>query len=913
MSHFRRPVVVPLVILLAGLIGLAQQPPAEKPSRTTIPFEEEEKDPPKPPYKRIDVDDDISDVAAASGGYYVRLDPVYRAVATAPHPDLKNFLATFAVAFDRATKFGPKGQPPPKARVLPVPLLWGTGGTTYPPEFGVVPLDDTNKPMAVAPLTRQQVSLVEPFERIAAAEAARVTNPGYTGWGKPPPSRAEILAAAETVLSEVLLFHDKARELGKRRDRGWDSVKAEVNDRLTEVRLARVKQAVADRNWPTVRAMGRTLADRYRTQPKVLEVIWAARLAEAEDGMKADRPGDLERIRELLNEYDARFPKSKDETAARLRKAVADRAAQLFAEAQRKSFSNPTEARNILRTVEGLDPNLDGLRSKMLELKAGYNVLYVGSPRLPERMTPGTARWDSERQAVELLFEGQYAALPDEAVGVRYEPALAADRAVVVGAGVRDVTLVGNAEWAGPDRGYVDPADAAGTLDLLRARPDTWEADRSPWIKDIAPLPAEPGTVRVRFGRGHPDARELLTFKLLPAQWLKARGKAADDPEFARRPFGTGPFRLATGPRLPTGEVVFESNPSYGRRPGRLAQPGLKEVRFKAVAPDRVGDAVEAFRTGNLHVLPDVPAGDLARYQGTPLAGTVRVVREANPRRFHMLAINHRRPPLQSIDLRRGLLHAIDREAILTEVFRGGVKDVHRAMSGPFPPQSWAADKPLGNPAPPLFDRDLAAAKLRAYRDAGGPTSLSLAFTADDPLARTACERLRADLEAAGGGAAGKGVSLQLEPLPPAEFYRRVVDEHRFDLAYLPFDYRDDLYPLDLASFLDPAAAGPGGRNVGGYLASESVRTKEDDDLARKLAEVPQYRDPKRLESLARDLHRRCNEAVPFVPLWHLDRHMVISTAVEVFLDGRTEEVSPGLLDQTTLFRSVGRWRMKAQ
>ena len=898
----------PLAVLLACVVGLAQ-PPAQKPTRTTIPFEQEEKDPPKPPYKRIEVDDDLSDVAAASGGYYVRLDGINRAAAATTNPDLKDFLASLAIPFDKVTLVATKkGEQRNSARVTPVPLLWGEGGTTYPAEFGVVPILDANKPGEITVLTRQQVYRIDPFERVAVQDVVRWTNPGFTWENKPAPSRGEILAAGEAVLADVLLFHDRARELGKRKEKPWDKVKAEVNDKLTEVRLARVKQAVADRDWPAVRAMGGRLAERYRTQPKVLEVIFAARLAEAEDGLKADRPGDLERVRELLNEYDARFPGSTDETAKRLRKAVADKAAQLFADAQRKAFNDPTAARNLLRAVEGLNPDQPGLRKQMQELKAGYNILYVGTPRLPERMTPGTARWDSEKQAVELMFEGLYEALPDEVVGVRYEPVLSAGRAVV-GAGVRDLALVGNAEWAGADRAYLDPADLTGTFAQLRAKPETWEADRSRWVKDIVPVPAEPGRVRVRFERGHPDARELLTFKLLPARWLDANGKKLDDLDFARRPFGTGPFRLATGSRS-SAEVAFESNPAYARRPGRMAQPGLKEVRFKQVVPDRIGDAVEAFRNGNLHVLPDVPAADLPRYRDG-LAGTVRVVREANPRRIHILAVNHRRPALQKVDLRRGLTHAIDRDGILADVFRGAEKDAHRAMSGPFPPNSWAADKPFGMAAASPFNRDLAAAKLRTYRDDGGAASLNLAYAADDPLAKAACERMRADLEAAGGGGAGKGVSLQLEPLPPAELYRQVVDEHRYDLAYLPFDYRDDLYPLDLASFLDPTAAGPGGRNVCGYLAGGAGGTKEDDDLGRKLAEVPLYRDPNRLSALARDLHKRCNDAVPFVPLWNLDRHMVVSTVVKVFLDGRPEEVSPGLLDQTTLFRSVGRWRME--
>lgn len=907
----------PVALLLAataGLAAFAQQPPAEPPPRTTIPFEEEEPNAPKPPYKRIELDDDLPDLAVTSGAYYARLNDVLRGAAAAKNPAVKEFLSGFTVAFDRVTEVAPRNKPRPQYRVTPVPLLWGDGGVVFPDEFGVVPLDDGNRTGEVKTLARGQVFRIESFERIALAAVNRFLN--STPSEKDVPKPDDKLAAAERVLSDVLLFHDRARELNRRKGVVWNPVKAEVNEKLTEIRVARIRQAVQDKDWATVRSLGGRLADRYRNQPKVLEVVYTARLAEAEEGLRSDRVADLERVKVLLNEYDARFPNSADETAGRLRKVVADRASKLLGDAARFAVQNPTEARNILRTVESLDPDHPGLRKQQQELKSGYAVLLVGTRRLPERMSPGTARWDSEKQAVELMFEGLTEAVSDEALGVRYWPVLAADRPLI-GAGVRDLSLVGSAEWAGPDRGLLDVGDLTGTVDLLRARPGTWEADPVGWIKDVAPAPGEPGRVRIRFDRGHPDPRSLLTFKLLPARWLASKGKQADDSEFARRPFGTGPFRLAPTYRPPvpgdpgSGQVAFVSNPAYGRRPGRMGQPAIKEVRFVDVTRGEHPSELFKGEVPRLHVLTDVPTAELPMYDGPGLVGRVQVAKADASRRIHILAVNHRRPTLQSANLRRGLMHAVDRDAILNDVFRAGQPKFHRALTGPFPPTTWAAARPNGVDPPALYNRDLAAAKLRAYRDAGGPSTVRLAFTADDPLAKAACERIRADVEAAGGGAGGTGVSLELEPLTPADLYRQTQDEHRFDLAYLPFDYRNDWYPVELARFLDPSAAGRGGRNYLGFFAPGSEVGKEGDELSRVLDDVRLYRDPGKLVSRSHDIQKLFNDVVPFVPLWHLDRHLVISTAVKVYLDGRPEEASPRMLDPTTLFDSVGRWRIE--
>lgn len=882
----------PWVVVLALFAGLvAAQPP------------EEEEPNPRKPVKVIDPDADDG-VAVPDGMFYARLPAIVRAAANETKPQLKTFYTTFAVAFDRATDSRGK-----TARVTPVSFVFGKD--RFPPTFPLYPLDDANKPGAGIEFTPAKLRKLEQFEKLAVAEVDKLLAPDP----KSDLPAAAKLAAAELVLSEVLLYHDRAREQQKGRGPAWDPLKAAVNDKLTEVRVARIKQAAADRDWAKVRDLGTRLADRYRGDPKVLGPVAAARLAEADDLLKSDKPADLERVRELLNEFDARAPGSQDETAKRVRKAVQERAFKLFQDAERLATADPTQARNILRTVETLDPDLPGLREIQQTLKTGYSVLVVGARQLPERMSPATARFDSEKQAVELLFEGLYDAVPDDQLGVRYRPALAADRAGVA-AGARDIVLA-RGDWAGPEKGGFDAADLAETVRLGRAKPDTWAADPLEWLDDPGQDATDPNRVRFRLRRGHPDPRSLLTFKILPGRWFAGKNKAADDVEFAKQPFGTGPFRLAPQkPAIPggppgTGDVIFVANPGYARRPGKIGQPAVKEVRFVDVT--KLKDPVAEFRADRLHVLTDVPTKDLPKYSGqTGLGGKVRVVTAAANRRIHVLALNLRRPGLQSAELRRGLLHAVDRDAVLNEVFRAGSDEVHRPMAGPFPPLAWATPRPPGRPPAPLFDKDKALAGLKAYlREKNAPAAFGLAYPNDDPLARQACEKLKAQIEAV-TATEDRKLTLTLDPVPPRELLRRVEDEHRFDLAYVPFEYPDDWFPLGLGSFLDPAAAGPGGRNFPGYLTKDANPTPDDHRLGDLLQQARTSRDVDgKLVPVAHDLHRQFNRTVPFVPLWQLDRHSVFATTVKVFLDGQTDEASPRLLNPTTLFTSIGRWRVE--
>lgn len=883
MTHTSRVRRLSIALLAVGLAALSAHP-----ART------EDEDPvPKKPVKKVAVEDD-----GPTAGNPLALPDLARAAAAATHPSLKKFFETFAVAHDRLTDASRT------VRVGPVPLVFGKD--KFPSPFGVFDLTDQGPAEAPRAVPLAGVRSLDHFEKLAIDAVDRLLNPSPKVDPADVAPLPDRLAAAERVLTQVAFFHESAVEQGKRRGKSWEPIRGELAAKLTEVRLKTVTAAAEANQWAKVKEQVGRYSLRYKADPEVLQKLAAVRLKEAEPLATSDKPTDLDRARDLLTEFDSRFPNAGNPVATKVRTALADKARALMQQAANLAQTDPSQARNLLRTVEGLDPDNPELRKRQQEMRAGFSSLAVGAWRRPERMSPATARYDSEKQAVELLFEGLTDALPDADLGVRFRPVLITGKPAVSPL-ARDVTLIGNAEWTGPTRGLFDATDIDGTFRLLRAKRELPAAEAVAWLGDPETDPAEPGKVRIKLARGHPDPRQLLTVKMLPAKWFQSNNRAVDDPEFAARPFGTGPFRLVPAARPTTDaapDVVFAANPFFFRRPGRQAQPFVKEVRFvdlTRVVDDKPLDPVAELKGDRLQIVPDFPTRDFDRYAQLP---NVTVATAAANRRVHLLAFNLRDPRVQSADLRRGIQHAVDREKILTDVFRGGKPEYqtyHRPLTGPFPVGSWAELKS----ATALSNRDLAAGLFARLT---GSAVLDLTYPADDALAKAACEAIAKQVAEASGGK----VKLTPDPLPPRDFFKRVEGEQRFTVAYWTHDYRDDWYPLGLASLLDPDAAGPGGRNLFGFGLKQSAPAAADDALAQRLLDATRTRDfDGKLKPLALDIHKRFADSVPFVPLWQLDRHVAVSKKVKIVFDGSAEEVPAKRLDPTLLLQSIGRWRVE--
>jgi peptide/nickel transport system substrate-binding protein len=831
--------------------------------------DEEEEAAPKKPTKRVIVLEDDT----PTGGANV-LGDLVRGEKTATHPTIKKYYATLSIACDRITLESKT------LRVLPLPLVWGKD--KYPTDgFGIAALDANNKAGEVQSLGLKDVKSISHFEPLVLTETERLLKDNSAD----APTESIRLEAAERVLTAALFFHDSAIDSGRRRGKSWEPFKTSIVDRLTEVRLSMVKRTIALKNWDRLREQVARFGERYRNNPAVLQELLAARLHEGVELVKSTKLADLERARDILSDFESKFPNTGNEQAIE---------------------GNDAERRNLLRNVESLAPDLSGLREAQKDSKLGFDTLVVGVKRMPRLMSPATAREDSEKMVVELMFEGLLEPTPDPSAGTQYRLGLAAIKPRV-NALVRDVSLVGNAEWGRPNSGSFDAADLAETIRLMREKRGIPSAERVDYLDDLALDPSEPGRVKLRFKAGHPDPRELLSFKVLPGKYLAGKNKGIDDDSasesFARIPFGTGPFKLdpafkpAEGTE-PAANVVLVPNPNFWRRPGKIGQPAIKEIRFVNTAT--MPDAVNEVRGDRLHLISDVPTRELERFKAL---GKISVETSAVNRRIYMLAVNHASLPLQNLEVRRGLLHAIDREGILNDVYRAGKKEFHKSLTGPYPAGCWQEPQVNGGPPAPLFNRDLAAAK---FKQAGGSVKpISLLFANDDQQTIDAVQKIKTQIEDAGGG------EVTLEGVTPAVLWTRLEKEGRFDLAYVPFDYPDIYFSHALSAFMDPTASGRGGRNFLSYLVKSTNPSKADEAVGQMLAGVRMHRDyAGDLTRTSRELANRFNEAVPFVPLWQLDRHLVISSKLKIYLDLETNPTATKVLDPIRVFHNAGRWRM---
>ena len=75
--------------------------------------------------------------------------------------------------------------------------------------------------------------------------------------------------------------------------------------------------------------------------------------------------------------------------------------------------------------------------------------------------------------------------------------------------------------------------------------------------------------------------------------------------------------------------------------------------------------------------------------------------------------------------------------------------------------------------------------------------------------------------------------------------------------------------------------------------------------------ELRAFRDFGQLSAKTAEVHKLFNECVPFIPLWQIDRHMLMHNSVKVYTEDSEQPVSPRVLNPTTLFQGVARWRIE--
>ena len=327
--------------------------------------------------------------------------------------------------------------------------------------------------------------------------------------------------------------------------------------------------------------------------------------------------------------------------------------------------------------------------------------------------------------------------------------------------------------------------------------------------------------------------------------------RAGAGAEAARRPVGTGPFRLARYRR--DEDLLLTRFDDYfdGRSP-------LTSLRLRVI-PSETARLLELLTGGVDLVINDLSSDGVARARRE---ASVRIMTRPGRNAVYM-AFNLRDPLLADARVRRAVALALDREAIRAHLLRGAAT----LASGLLPPGHWAY-----NPAVPVLTRDLDEARrlldAAGHPDPDGPgPALRLRLEYKAP----ASEQARQQTAAIQAQLLEAGIGLDVRTYEWATFYED-LRAGRFQIVVSNWtDLSDpDVYRLRFHS----AEVPPAGLNRGGYTSAEADRLIEigattDDEATRRDA----YH---RLQALlARDL--------PYVVLWHRDAIAALGPRVEGF------------------------------
>lgn len=335
-------------------------------------------------------------------------------------------------------------------------------------------------------------------------------------------------------------------------------------------------------------------------------------------------------------------------------------------------------------------------------------------------------------------------------------------------------------------------------------------------------------TVRLRLVRPSPSFLETLTLDglaVVPRAHVERHGELA----LRAMPVGTGPFRLSHWDE--SGLLLERNDVYFGGR------PYLDAVYLSFHDASRADAGMERFLAGALDVVEPIRAY-LPRIQADP---GVRIHRYQELS-LSFLGMNSRIPPLDRLEVRQAIAHAIDRDLLVA-----ASPSTRREALGLLPPGMNGY-----SPVPKALAHDPARAVELLQRAGYGPErplpALQLVNSSQTVAVRQVINRIRADLDRV-------GIRLEVEDVSWQQLGERLAGgtAPMFLLGWIA-DLSD---PQDFlrGSF---EAGSPG--NAFGYA---------DPETGRLMDEAALERDPVRRSSLCHRLERRILERAPLVPLYH--------------------------------------------
>src|SRR5438128_3959101 len=167
----------------------------------------------------------------------------------------------------------------------------------------------------------------------------------------------------------------------------------------------------------------------------------------------------------------------------------------------------------------------------------------------------------------------------------------------------------------------------------------------------------DPNTVVFTTKKPDPLLAARLAFyggQIVPKKYLEAVGNEA----FNAKPVGTGPIRFTSWVKDDKG--VFDANPDYWG--GRIDMDRWIMRPIPETAP-----RIAALLKGEVDIITQLPPDQAERVTGNPSTRVVGALYAG----LYVLGVNSKRPPLDNPLVKQALSLAIDRNAIVKELWRG--------------------------------------------------------------------------------------------------------------------------------------------------------------------------------------------------------------------------------------------------
>jgi peptide/nickel transport system substrate-binding protein len=301
---------------------------------------------------------------------------------------------------------------------------------------------------------------------------------------------------------------------------------------------------------------------------------------------------------------------------------------------------------------------------------------------------------------------------------------------------------------------------------IERVQSDAWTISLKSYMDPVERVEVvSPDTVRVVLSR--PSNSWLF--------YMTTRIGAMFDPkgvsDLANEPVGTGPYDVAEWNRGDS--IVLRRRDDYWGE-----EPALRTVTFKYFKD--ATSASNALLSQGADVIANYQALDaLAQFEGDDRFQ----ISEGTTNGEVVLAMNNASGPLQDIRLRKAVMYAVDRQALL-ESTSNGMGQLIGSMVPPTDP--WYED--LSD----MYTHDPQRAR-QLVKQVGGPVRLRLRVP-NLPYAMSAAQVVKSDL-------AEVGINAVIQPLEfPAAWLQQVFTNHSYDMSII-----SHVEPRDIATFADPA------------------------------------------------------------------------------------------------------------